>query len=216
MRKFLTLAEFRKAFPKQDHPKGYTFKTLDRPIVRATLAPVIKAGDEEGSRVLRFTISTDTVDRMGDTIAVDGWDLKAFKKNPVVLWAHDSTQLPVGKASNITVEDGKLKADAEFASADLNPLADQVLRMYQQGFLSAVSVGFVPHKWAWVEDKDRPWGIEFMEQELLEFSAVPVPANPEALVEDALVPPEAKDNESAAVARRHAQRSRTIALHAAA
>jgi hypothetical protein len=28
---------------------------------------------------------------MGDTIEQSGWDLNAYQRNPVVLWAHDST-----------------------------------------------------------------------------------------------------------------------------
>jgi hypothetical protein len=56
-------------------------------------------------------------------------------------------------------------------------------QMYSKGFLNAVSVGFDPVKYAWVEDKDRPWGIDYIEQELLEYSCCPVPANPEALVD---------------------------------
>jgi hypothetical protein len=57
------------------------------------------------SRSLDFVISTASVDRYGDTVAVDGWKLTNFRKNPVVLWMHDNTMLPVGKASNVRVED---------------------------------------------------------------------------------------------------------------
>jgi hypothetical protein len=42
-----------------------------------------------------YIISTGSVDRMGDVIDPNGWQLAAFKTNPVVLWAHDSSQLPV-------------------------------------------------------------------------------------------------------------------------
>jgi hypothetical protein len=52
-----------------------------------------------------------------------------------------------------------------------------------RGFLSATSVGFMPTKYAFVDDPERRWGIDFLEQELLEFSCVPVPANPEALID---------------------------------
>src|SRR5262245_46070666 len=42
------------------------------------------AGNE--SRNYTFTISSSSVDRMGDTIAIDGWQLEAYRKNSVVLY----------------------------------------------------------------------------------------------------------------------------------
>jgi hypothetical protein len=117
------------------------------------------AGDAE--RSLDFVISTDTVDRMGDTIDVEGWDLGNYRKNPVVLWAHDSSLMPVAKASNIRVEDGKLKARAEFMPADMSTFADSVFRALKGGFLSAVSVGFAPVKYAFSDEPGRSFGIDF-------------------------------------------------------
>lgn len=142
----------------------------------------IKAINED-KRLVDFVISTDSVDRYGDTVSVKGWSLKAFKRNPVVLFAHDSWSPPIAKASRVRVEDGKLKARAEFMGKDLNPFADSIFQMYVQGFMKATSVGFMPIKYNWSEDEKRSGGIDFEEQELLEFSAVPVPANPEALIE---------------------------------
>lgn len=150
--------------------------------LRKAFTVEVKASPD-GDRKIDFVISTDTVDRMGDTIAVDGWQLGNYRKNPVVLWAHDSSAMPVGKASNIRVEDGKLKATAEFMAADISAFADSVFRALKGGFLKAVSVGFMPTKYAFSEEDGRTWGIDFLEQELLEFSVCPVPANPEALME---------------------------------
>ena len=33
--------------------------------------------------------STNSVDRHGEIVDNNGWELKSFKKNPVILWAHD-------------------------------------------------------------------------------------------------------------------------------
>lgn len=142
----------------------------------------IKVAGDAAERSLDFVISTDTVDRMGDTVAVDGWKLDNFRKNPVVLFAHDSSVMPVAKASDIRIEDGKLKARAEFMPKDISGFADAVFRAVKGGFLNATSVGFAPIKYNFVDDPQRRFGIDFIEQELLEFSIVPVPANPEALV----------------------------------
>lgn len=138
---------------------------------------------ESDSRTLTFAVSSAAVDRMGDSISAEGWKLDAYRKNPVVLWAHDATHLPVARASKIWIEDNKLKAAAEFTPAGMARFNDTVYEMYKQGFLSATSVGFMPLKFAFTEDPKRRFGIDFIEQELLEFSAVPVPANPEALIE---------------------------------
>lgn len=120
-----------------------------------------KAVDD--SRTLEFVISTGAVDRMGDTIDPKGWKLDAYRKNPVVLWAHDGGTLPVARASAVWVEGEALRARAEFTSPELNALGDKVFRMYREGFLNAVSVGFVPTKWAFAQANDRPFGIDFID-----------------------------------------------------
>ena len=150
--------------------------------LRKAFVAEVKAADD-GDRKLDFVISTDAVDRMGDTIAVDGWQLGNYRKNAVVLWAHDASAMPIAKASNIRAEDGKLKATAEFMPVEMSAFADSVFRALKGGFLSAVSVGFLPTKYAFSEEPGRRFGIDFIEQELLEFSVCPVPANPEALIE---------------------------------
>jgi hypothetical protein len=65
----------------------------------------------------------------------------------------------------------------------IGPVAECTLQLLRGGFLSAVSVGFIPMKYAFSEEDGRTWGIDFLEQELLEFSVCPIPANPEALSE---------------------------------
>lgn len=150
-------------------------------ILRRDFDTEIKAADE--GRAFDFCISTASVDRYGDTIAVEGWQLAAFRKNPVVLWMHDNNLLPVAKAVNVRIEDGKLKSRAEFTPEGMLRFNDAVHDMLKGGFLSATSVGFIPLKYNFVDDPQRRFGIDFLEQELLEFSVVTVPANAEALIE---------------------------------
>ena len=69
-------------------------------------------------RALRFTISTGSVDREQDRIALAGWELANFKRNPVVLWGHDASRLPIGRAFDLRIEDAALKASVEFIPAD--------------------------------------------------------------------------------------------------
>lgn len=136
-----------------------------------------------GGREFAFTLSTADIDRANDVVMQDGWRLDAYRRNPVVLWAHDNVLPPIGRATAIAVEDGRLRATAEFAKREENRMADEIFRLLKAGYLNAVSVGFQPIKWQWAEDEDRAGGIDFVEQELVEFSVVSVPANPHALVE---------------------------------
>lgn len=157
------------------------------PRVRASWDTEVKASEEPGQeRTLIFTISTPNRDRGNDTIALDGWKLENYRKNPVVLWAHDATSPPIAKSNKIWTESSKLKSEAEFVPAD-NPatgrFAEGIFQLYKGGFMAATSVGFQPMKYAFRDDPGGGWGIDFMEQELLEYSCVPIPANAEALLE---------------------------------
>jgi len=142
----------------------------------------IANAEDVGQRQIKFTISTGDVDRENDRLRSDGWVLNAYRKNPVVMFAHDYKQLPVARAVSIEEHEGTLVSTAEFATADLNPFADTVYRMIKGGFLNAVSVGFRPQKFKSTERDNGQQGFDFEEQELLEYSVVPIPANPHALI----------------------------------
>ena len=158
-------------------------------VVRKEVQSTAEALTGYDDRRIRFTISTATPDRENDVVRVSGWDLAAFRRNPVVLWGHDSDSLPIAKCVEIGVVGSKLQAVAEFVPADMpdvGPRAEAVLRMLRTGFLSATSVGFRPLSYE-IDDKRRDafdWpGIDYTSQELMEFSVVSIPCLPEALIE---------------------------------
>ena len=130
----------------------------------------IKTAEDTGT--FEVVVSTADVDRSGETIDQNGWDLSFFKKNPIVLWAHDYSSLPIGVATSIDVIEGKLTAKGKFAPADANPLAQQIRKLYDLKIVRATSVGLIPKEME---------GEKILKAELLEFSFVPVPANPFAL-----------------------------------
>lgn len=141
--------------------------------------------DATRPRTIRFVASSEIVDSYGDIIRTSGWDLSRFKDNPVLLWGHQSRELPIGTAS-AWVDEGRkqLLADATFMTAAENEWADQVWRVIEAGALRAVSVGFLPTVEPNIlRDEKNQWitGFEFVGQQLLELSVVSVPANPEAL-----------------------------------
>lgn len=130
---------------------------------------------DKDSGTFKTVITSEVVDRDGEIIALNGWDFENFMKNPVVLRGHNYRDLPVAKCTGLSIEGGKVVATGEFASAAANPKAQQVRALYDDGFINAVSVGFR------VLQRNPANRTIIEKQELLEFSFVTVPANPEAL-----------------------------------
>ena len=139
----------------------------------------VQKDDGPGPR-LSFVLSTDEVDRHGDVISADGWNLESYRNNPVFLWAHDYARPVIGRALQTWSESRRLMAQVEFAPT---PFAQEVAMLYAGGYQRGVSVGFKPlsYEERRHEKTGVVIGIRFLEQELLEASAVPVPANRSAL-----------------------------------
>jgi HK97 family phage prohead protease len=136
----------------------------------------VKGVDEENC-TLEAIFSTEDEDRHGDIVR-QNWDLKQFKKNPVILNSHNywSATDVIGKAEKISVKNGQLEGKIKFAVEE-NPIAKIIFDLYKNGFLNAFSVGFIPKEFS-----ERG---EILKSELLEISAVSVPANAYALAKSA-------------------------------
>lgn len=118
--------------------------------------------------------STATVDRHGEVVSVDGWNLENFKKTPVILWSHDHTKMAIGKATKIWVEGFGDAAKLMFSGVwqTVTEEGKAAAQLVADGILNAFSVGFMPTEMV---------GNTYTEQELLEISLVNVPANPDAV-----------------------------------
>lgn len=143
------------------------------------------------ARTVEAIVSTADVDRYQEIVepkAFKKW-LKHFQANPVMLAAHDhsawSTGDPttIGRWKDIQVTDKGLLATCEFMPDD--ELAEKYWRRYRDGYMNAFSVGFIAHAWEMREFDIAPGVTKrlrvFTEVELLEISAVAVPANRQAL-----------------------------------
>jgi hypothetical protein len=143
--------------------------------------------DKDDGVVAGFTYSDATVDSYGDTISPDGWKLDDYKRNPVVLFAHDQWSPPVGQDIGVHIVPGKaLKGIVRFTPASTYEFGAMIGRMVLGDFLRATSVGFAPLKFAFNEERKGMWGmpgVDYTEQILRENSVVPVPANPNALAD---------------------------------
>jgi len=140
----------------------------------------VKSVDKENF-TLEAIFSVAKEDRHGDVVMQDGWDLKNFKKNPVILNSHnygDATEV-IGKATNVKVVNGKLEGKIIFAVNE-NPKAKIIFDLYAGGFLNAFSVGFIVKEFATNEKGITDYSV-ITKAELLEVSAVSVPANAYAL-----------------------------------
>ena len=133
----------------------------------------------EKDRTIEVVASKEVVDRQGDKVIINGISIDKFVKNPVVPFAHNYSSLPVAKAVGIKFEGDELVMKLQFASKELHEFADTVFNMFKEGFLNAVSIGFIPLKSSF-DETEGAFVIE--KSELLEVSVVPVPANQDALV----------------------------------
>jgi hypothetical protein len=112
-------------------------------------------------------------------------------------------KIPIGKCVELNIDEDEVSVTTEFNKKDA--LAVKVFNAYKDDFLHAWSIGFMPKKYKRIDSENMedinkkyglsvteealanaPWGVYLIyEWELLEYSAVPVPGNPEALSADA-------------------------------
>jgi hypothetical protein len=153
------------------------------------------------NRTIRFVISDETLDRQGDIVDAGGWDFSEFKKNPQFLGFHNDRDFPIGKPTRWEVDTkgkrvlmdvyfptiAELSESPELASEKAK-IVDTTYHMYKTGMLNAVSVKFlsteaVDHPAEFVEKNPLArYGRRSMKHQLWEVSAVPIPADPNALV----------------------------------
>lgn len=144
---------------------------------------VISKGLDLSDFQIEMVATTEAIDRDQEVISIDGWDFKNYKKNPVILANHNYWAPAIGKAASVKIQDKKMVLRIEFPEEGVNPEADVYRKLYKSGFMKAGSIGFLPRKWEYGDGgKSAPYYRKFVEQEMLEFSLVTVPSNPEALI----------------------------------
>lgn len=155
--------------------KQYT-KEIAQALVKRIGEIKISVMTEENG-VFEVIATTEDIDRHGETIKIDGWDLQNYLKNPIILFGHSYNELEdiIGRATDVRFDGTSMIVKGTFASAEANPKAQQLRKLYEEGIVKTVSVGFIPLE----RDPYNPSVIT--RAELLELSFVPVPANPEAL-----------------------------------
>ncbi len=149
----------------------------------AALRSAAAIGDRRsvGEDAHSVTIFANELSRDGMSVDLDGMDFSNYEKNPVVLYAHDhlgrteSGGLPIGRTVRLArTSDGHIRADFEFLEGDA--FAERVRNAWEQGFLRGASIGWRP-----LETLPSGRGARAVKSELLEWSIVAVPADPDAL-----------------------------------
>jgi HK97 family phage prohead protease len=166
-------------YPTQDQRLAVCFQTWrDRNKAEDALRHKQTAAAPPGDDSFEFVMSDASVDRVGDVIEQDGWQLDNFQRNPVALFAHDS-KFPIGKWADVGVRDGRLTGRLELMPA----VSDRLRELHAAvaaGVLRAVSVGFHAAEYEPIKES-KVGGLRFLRSELVECSLVSVPANPNAL-----------------------------------
>jgi HK97 family phage prohead protease len=133
----------------------------------------------EETKSVTFVISTNEEDRYGEVLDQKTWNFKSYLKNPLVLWGHDPDEPEnvLGTASSLKIaEDGSNTTAILTFDSEINPKAELVFNQIRKGTLRTVSVGFINHSFE--IDQDIP---VLKDNELLEISVVPIPANSGAI-----------------------------------
>lgn len=169
-----------------------------------TLTASDETRDRYGDRILvdgtMQVKGEDSIRRYGR-----GWQTKNFtQKNPVFMLFHDYggtfspsgfSGIPAGQAVDTwTDQKGsrkRLRMSVLWDDGKSQPLAPFVMSAYEARSMRSFSVGFYPLRYYRPQDEDErkaldlgPYGVVFGEQDLLEVSAVAIPANPNCTDEE--------------------------------
>lgn len=133
---------------------------------------------------LSAVASTAALDRDGEVILPSAFAgmLDRYRANPVIMAAHthrsmDGMPTIIGSADKIEIENDSLVFEMRFAKTDV---AKAWQSLYEDKHARAFSVGFIPVEGQWKEQGGDSVYVHTA-VELLEISAVAVPANPEAV-----------------------------------
>jgi hypothetical protein len=150
-----------------------------------TCAAKVTVTKEKGDLV--FCMSTANVDRDGDKIE-QNWVMRG--KVPLLAF-HDWDMPPVGTIDKVVTKGDRTYFTPKWVPDNIYPFAGKIRALYELGYMSAVSPGFMPIETKAASPEERkaagigPGGMWVTKSELHEVSVVNVPANAEALVQSA-------------------------------
>lgn len=115
------------------------------------------------------------IDRSGEVVVPGGMDVKAYKKNPVILLNHDRSRV-IGKALSVTKSDDGIMIKAEIHKGACD---DETFYAIKNGLVTTFSIGFRVKAGEFKEiNKNNVFFIT--KSELYETSCVTIPCNAES------------------------------------
>ncbi len=140
---------------------------------------VVKSASEDGGEIV---ITTPKPDRVKDRILPRGGRFDAYMRNPIVQWGHnyDDPWATIGQTTNLDLADTGIVAAFRLRPAANDADPQSVIRLlWAGGWVRTASVGI----WADREgvSSNDLGGLDFAAWDLLEWSLVPIPMNPDAL-----------------------------------
>jgi len=148
-----------------------------------------EADGAPADEVFAATITTPALDSYDSIVHPDGGDFSRYSDNPVVYLEHGwmRDELPIGKT--LSLKTGADQIDAEFVLAQGDEVADRARNLMRQGVLGGTSIGFVPTEMDFApaprsmdDDGEERSVLHVYKWQMLEFSVVGIPSNPEALI----------------------------------
>lgn len=172
--------------------------SVANPLRRALNVTAKVISEEEGT--VEFVASDETLDCYREIVRVGGWRFTHFAKNAPFVDSHDYSSITklLGQVTDWRIEKGQLVEVVKY-SREPKTLADWAFKMVRDGFLRAVSVGFVPVSMVSKWDQDQKdflatiadlkldaqlaaqVRVIYREQEQIELSQCVIGANPNAL-----------------------------------
>jgi len=134
---------------------------------------------DDDARTFEGIASTISTDRMGDIVRPRG---AKFRLPMPFLWQHNARE-PVGHITHVTVTENEIRVQGKLAQV-VEPLSlkddlDRAWSLLKSGLVRGLSIGFSPIKFAEIKGS---YGVDFLEWDWLELSAVTIPANSEASI----------------------------------
>lgn len=146
---------------------------------RACTLMTVKSVNED-ERIITGIASTPSPDRDGDILETAG---AKFRSDTPFLWQHDRSQ-PIGSCTPKLVKEGlqitaKLVKPTSDMPSQLVARLDEAWASIKAGLVRGLSIGFLPIEYSFLDEG----GIRFLSWDLLEVSAVTIPANAECSIQ---------------------------------
>jgi hypothetical protein len=141
---------------------------------------------EGDAPIIEYVGSDNSEDRYGSIVDPKGADISPYMRSGegVFCFAHRYDIPTIGKCVKLDQKSTKLVFRIQFAVAEFD-FAATIYRLVKGGYMSGSSIGFIPKEWEEYEAKTVTGYFaenrKYTKWELLELSAVPVPANRNAL-----------------------------------